>query len=50
MVKRVIWSRRALNERKEILQYLKKHNQSTAYAVKLNDLFKKAAKLLATHP
>lgn len=28
----------------------KMHNGSTAYAVKLNDLFKKAVKLIATHP
>lgn len=39
-----------MNERKEILQYWKKHNQSTAYSIKLDALFKKAVKLLAAHP
>lgn len=50
MAKRIIWSKQALNERKEILQYWKKHHQSATYSIKLNDLFKKAIRLIAMHP
>ncbi|WP_276501034.1 type II toxin-antitoxin system RelE/ParE family toxin [Terrimonas pollutisoli] len=50
MVKRVVWTNNAHNERKEILLYWKTHNQSGAYSRKLNELFKKAVKLICAHP
>ena len=50
MVKRVTWSKNAHHERKEILLYWKKHNQSLAFSRKLNELFKKAVQLIRAHP
>ncbi len=50
MAKSIIWSHRALNDRKQILHYWKVRNQSNAYSIKLNLLFKKAIQLIATHP
>ncbi|MFN2262345.1 MAG: type II toxin-antitoxin system RelE/ParE family toxin [Psychroflexus sp.] len=50
MAKQIIWSRRAQNDREEILKYWLKRNQSNEYSKKLNNLFKKAVKLVATHP
>lgn len=50
MAKQITWTRRAQNDRKEILQYWRERNQSTAYSKKLNELIKKAIKLIASHP
>lgn len=50
MAKQIIWSLRAINDRKELLQYWKLHNQSITYSKKLNALFKKAVSLIASHP
>ena len=50
MAKKVIWSKRAVNDRKEILRYWNTYNGSTVYSKKLNALFKKAIHLIATHP
>ncbi len=50
MAKRIIWTLRAHQDRKEILHYWKLHNQSNAYSKKLNLLFKKASTLIAAHP
>ena len=50
MVKRIVWTENAHNERKEILLYWKNHNQSTAYSKKLNELIKKAIQLISAHP
>lgn len=50
MAKRIVWTRKAHNDRKEILQYWKLHNQSDTYSKRLNGLFKKAISLIATHP
>jgi toxin YoeB len=50
MVKQIIWTRRAYNDRKEILEYWRIHNQSNIYSKKLNQLFKKAITLIAAHP
>ena len=50
MAKQIIWSLRARNDRKEILNYWRVHNQSAVYSKKLNDLFKKAVVLIANHP
>jgi len=50
MAKQIIWTRRAHNDRKEILLYWRQRNQSTAYSKKLNELIQKAIKLIASHP
>ena len=50
MVKRIVWTENAHNERREILLYWKNHNQSTVYSKKLNELIKKAIQLISAHP
>lgn len=50
MAKQVIWSKRAQNDRKEILGYWAKRNKSKTYSRKLNALFKEAIKLIENHP
>jgi addiction module RelE/StbE family toxin len=50
MAKQIIWTHKAQQERKEILQYWRIHNQSKTYSKKLNQLIKKALALIAAHP
>jgi len=50
MVKEVIWSRRAQNDRKEIFTYWNQRNKSNIYSIKLNELFKKAVNLISEYP
>jgi addiction module RelE/StbE family toxin len=50
MAKQITWTKRAQEERKEILQFWRINNQSTTYSRKLNGLIKKAIKLVAAHP
>jgi addiction module RelE/StbE family toxin len=50
MARKIIWSFKALEDRKEILQYWKNRNKSTSYSKKLNDLFKQAIAFLSNHP
>ena len=50
MAKKIVWSAKAQNDRKEILQYWKKRNNSTTYSQKLNFLFKNAANLISKFP
>lgn len=50
MVKQIIWSLRALDDRKEIFSYWNSRNKSTAYSKKLNQLFKEAIKLISHFP
>ncbi len=50
MVRQIIWSRRAQEDRKYIFSYWNKRNKSKVYSKKLNRLFIKAAELLAIHP
>lgn len=50
MVKKIVWSAKAQNDRKEILQYWKKRNKSTSYSTKLNYLFNDAANLISKFP
>lgn len=50
MAKRITWTLKAQQERKEILQYWQAHNQSNNYSKKLNLLIKKAVVLIAAHP
>ena len=50
MVKRITWTLKAQQDRKEILRYWQVHNQSNIYSKKLNQLIKKALTLIAVHP
>ena len=51
MVKRkIIWTRKANEERKEILDYWIKRNQSRAYSVKLDKLLRNTLNLAALYP
>lgn len=50
MVKEVIWSKRAQNDRKEIFTYWNNRNKSNVYSIKLNELFKKAIYLISEYP
>jgi len=50
MAKQIIWSYKAQSDRKEILQYWIKRNQSKTYSQKLHLLFQEAVKLIAQHP
>jgi toxin YoeB len=50
MVKKIVWSATAQNDRKEILLYWKQRNKSDSYSRKLNYLFNDAANLIAKFP
>ena len=50
MAKRIIWSYRAQQDRKEILAYWISRNKSKTYSIKLNSLFIEAIELLSVHP
>lgn len=50
MVKQIIWSLKAQNDRKEIFTYWNNRNKSKAYSKKLNELFKEAIKLISHFP
>jgi plasmid stabilization system protein ParE len=50
MAKRIVWTRKAQLDRKEILHYWRINNQSPEYSRKLNELFKKNIALIAVHP
>lgn len=49
MVKQIIWSRRAQEDRKEIFNYWNKRNKSNTYSKKLNGLFKEAVRLISEY-
>ena len=50
MAKRVIWSKDAQENRKDILEYWNNRNKSRVYSRKLNQLFIEAVKLIAVYP
>ena len=50
MAKQVVWSHRAQEDRKNILNYRKQRNGSITYSKKLNHLFKEAIRLLKNFP
>lgn len=50
MAKRVIWSKRAKEDKSAILKYWLIRNKSNVYPKKLNGLFKDAVKWLAENP
>lgn len=50
MARQVIWSLRAQQDKKEILEYWIKRNKSNSYSIKLNELFKESTKIIAGYP
>ncbi|MBK6482243.1 MAG: type II toxin-antitoxin system RelE/ParE family toxin [Chitinophagaceae bacterium] len=50
MVKRIKWTKQALNEKLQILKYWKDRNKSTLYSRKLNTIFIEAIKLIQQYP
>lgn len=50
MAKRVVWSRRAQSDRKQILDYWRNRTKSNSYSVKLNELFKESVKIIIDFP
>jgi len=50
MAKKIIWSDKAQNDRKEILLYWKERNKSSIYSRKLNILIIDATKAIANFP
>lgn len=50
MAKQVIWSLRAQQDKREILNYWRQRNKSNAYSKKLNELFKEAVKIITDFP
>jgi toxin YoeB len=50
MARKIIWSLRAQNDRRKILEYWILRNQSKAYSKKLNGLFNESVKILSAFP
>lgn len=50
MVKRVVWTFRAQQDRKQILSYWRLRNKSSVYSKKLSRLFKEAIKIISDYP
>jgi toxin YoeB len=48
--RKIIWTKEANSERKEILKFWIENNKSKTYSVKLNKLFIKTLKQLADNP
>ena len=50
MVKRIVWTKPALEDKLEILIYFNKRNKSNVYSKKLNQIFKETIKLVRDQP
>lgn len=50
MLREVIWSGRAVQEKIEILEYWKNRNKSNLYSVKLDQYFQEGIQLLTINP
>ncbi len=50
MAKQVVWSLRAQNDKKEILDYWRQRNKSNTYSKKLNELFKESIRIIIDFP
>mgnify|MGYP001212068024 FL=1 len=50
MVKQIIWSRRAQNDRKQILEYWRNRNKSNTYSKKLDKRFREALNIIRDYP
>jgi toxin YoeB len=46
MAKQVIWSHKAQNDKKVILNYWRQRNKSNTYSKKLNELFKESIRII----
>ncbi len=50
MVKQIIWSQRAQDDRKQILEYWRNRNKSNAYSKKLDKRFREALNIIRDYP
>ena len=50
MAKQVIWSLKAQNDKKVILNYWRQRNKSNTYSKKLNELFKESIRIIIDFP
>jgi len=50
MAKQIIWTERAQNDRKKILDYWRQRNKSAIYSRKLNQLFIDAIGIISNYP
>lgn len=50
MVKQIVWTARAREDRKRIFGYWNSHNKSTIYSTKLNILIKQSLNLTCKYP
>ena len=50
MVKQIVWSKRSLTERLQILEYWLNRNKSSRFSKKLDKLFLQKIELLSLHP
>ncbi|MEQ9422891.1 MAG: type II toxin-antitoxin system RelE/ParE family toxin [Cyclobacteriaceae bacterium] len=50
MAQRLIWSKSAVRDKRDILSYWIKRNESKNYSRKLNKLFDETAALVTAHP
>jgi toxin YoeB len=50
MVKQIIWTERAQDDRKKILDYWRQRNKSAIYSRKLNQLFREAIGIIKDYP
>jgi len=48
--RKIVWTQKANEERKEILAYWIERNQSKTYSIKLNNLIRETLQLAALHP
>ena len=50
MAKEIVWSRKAHDDRKAILDYWRDRNKSYAYSIELNSLIKDSVRLITRFP
>ncbi|MFD0834524.1 type II toxin-antitoxin system RelE/ParE family toxin [Mariniflexile aquimaris] len=50
MVKEIIWSAKAQQDRKDIFDYWNHRNKSKSYSIKLNILFEATIKIISKYP
>jgi addiction module RelE/StbE family toxin len=50
MARKIVWSRKSHEDKKDIFLYWNSRNKSYLYSKKLNRLFKEAVEFIAEHP
>lgn len=50
MAKQIVWSQRAQDDRKQILEYWINRNKSSSYSKKLDKVFREALSLISKYP